>query len=63
LGLTIRDDGKGFDMSSIKQHTSASLSGNGLQNMTMRTKEMNGTIVMKSEPGSGTLVTLRFPIP
>jgi ligand-binding sensor domain-containing protein/two-component sensor histidine kinase len=63
LELTIRDDGKGFDMSSIKQHTSASLSGNGLQNMTMRTKEMSGTLVMKSEPGSGTLVTLRFPIP
>jgi signal transduction histidine kinase len=63
LELTIRDDGKGFDLSSIKQYTSASLSGNGLQNMKMRTKEMNGTIVMKSEPGSGTLVTLRFPIP
>jgi ligand-binding sensor domain-containing protein/two-component sensor histidine kinase len=63
LVIIIKDDGKGFDISAIKQHTSASLSGNGLRNMTMRAKEMNGSFILESRPGSGTQVTLRFPIP
>lgn len=63
LTLVIRDDGKGFDISTQKQNASASLSGNGLQNMKMRAKEMNGTFELESQPGKGTQINLEFPIP
>ena len=63
LVTRIRDDGNGFDMQAIKQNASASLSGNGLYNMKMRAREMNGSFEMESQPGLGTMVTLRFAIP
>jgi signal transduction histidine kinase len=61
LILTIKDDGKGFDMNDVK-HTH-SLSGNGMQNMQRRAKEMKGSIIIESEPGTGTNIHLQFPIP
>lgn len=63
LVLTIRDDGKGFDASRVVSHTSASLGGNGLQNMRMRADEVGGRFEMQSAPGKGTAITLRLPIP
>ena len=61
LRLIVRDDGKGFDTQ--KARSTASLSGNGVQNMQMRAREMKGQCKIQSEPGKGTIVTLNFPIP
>ena len=63
LELTIRDDGHGFETATVKVNASTSLSGNGLQNMRMRAKEIGGDFEIASTPGDGTSVTLRFPIP
>jgi signal transduction histidine kinase len=63
LLMRVRDDGAGFDTASVRQKTSASLSGNGLHNMRLRAKEMKGEVYIESEPGKGTTVTLDFPIP
>lgn len=61
LQLTVKDDGKGFDIEGMKNVKT--LSGNGLQNMTIRAKEMNGNCTVISEPAKGTSINLRFPIP
>ena len=61
LILSVKDDGKGFDTKKAK--AANTLSGNGVQNMRMRAKEMKGSCVVESEPGNGTTVLLRFPIP
>jgi signal transduction histidine kinase len=61
LLLTIKDDGKGFDINDAK--AAKSLSGNGLQNMQRRAKEMKGSVTIESEPGKGTGIRLHFPIP
>ncbi len=61
LSLEVRDDGKGFD---TRQARSANtLSGNGLQNIRIRAREMRGTCVVESRADEGTKITLRFPIP
>jgi len=49
--IITEDDGKGFDMNTIK-------SGNGMRNIINRTKKLNGTIETKSSVGEGTTVTL-----
>lgn len=61
LQLVVRDDGQGFDAGRVK--TANTLSGNGLQNMQRRAREMKGECVISSIPGEGTTLTLRFPIP
>jgi ligand-binding sensor domain-containing protein/two-component sensor histidine kinase len=60
LLLSVKDDGKGFDTKKAK--AANTLSGNGVQNMKMRAKEMKGTCIVESHPGSGTTVLLRFPV-
>lgn len=62
LELIIKDNGKGFDMNVLSQHSAKSLSGNGLDNMKRRAAEMNGTCVIDSERGKGTSIKLKFPI-
>lgn len=61
LILSVKDDGKGFDTKKAK--AANTLSGNGVQNMKMRAKEMKGSCVVESETGKGTAVLLRFPVP
>lgn len=56
LVLTIEDNGRGFD-------TSKNASGIGLQNMRVRTESLNGTIEVSSQPGSGTSIMIRVPLP
>lgn len=56
LVLTIEDNGRGFD-------TSKNASGIGLQNIKVRTESLNGTIEISSQPGSGTNIMIRIPIP
>jgi ligand-binding sensor domain-containing protein/signal transduction histidine kinase len=53
--LTIRDDGKGFQ---IRE----SNTGNGLNNMKRRAAVLKGTLLIQSEPDKGTLIELRFPL-
>jgi signal transduction histidine kinase len=62
LELAVKDNGAGFEFSKLNQATQ-SLSGNGLQNMKMRAKEMRGDCVIESKPGEGTGILLWFPIP
>jgi ligand-binding sensor domain-containing protein/two-component sensor histidine kinase len=62
LELMVKDDGVGFDTEKVHIHASQSLSGNGLRNMEMRTKEMKGTCIVSSVPGKGTTIKLQFPI-
>tara|TARA_B100001146_G_scaffold225125_1_gene246762 strand:- start:50363 stop:52384 length:2022 start_codon:yes stop_codon:yes gene_type:complete len=52
--VTIADNGTGFDLSDRKE-------GNGLQNMKKRAQDLKGSLVIKSEPGTGTEVCLQFP--
>lgn len=61
IELEVKDDGVGFDMEKVHMYASQSLSGNGLRNMEMRAGEMKGVWHIKSEPGKGTIVQLRFP--
>lgn len=63
IELIVQDDGVGFDSKTIETKASQSLSGNGLNNMARRAGEMGGTFSIKSEPGKGTRVHLRFPFP
>ena len=51
IKLSVRDNGKGFR---VKQFST----GNGLLNMKSRAEEMNATIKIESEPGSGTDIEL-----
>ncbi|SFT72351.1 Tetratricopeptide repeat-containing protein [Algoriphagus locisalis] len=52
--LEIKDDGTGFDESTIKP-------GNGLYNMRKRAEELGGKLEIGSETGKGTSVTLLIP--
>jgi signal transduction histidine kinase len=61
LYLIVKDDGNGFDTAKVEK--TQSMSGNGMQNMCMRAKEMKGDCAITSEPGKGTSIALHFPIP
>jgi signal transduction histidine kinase len=51
IKLSVRDNGKGFD---VKQFST----GNGLFNMRSRAQEMNAELKIESEPGKGTTIEL-----
>jgi len=55
--LTVQDDGRGFDPSEPR------LGGHGLDNMAERALQLGGELELKSQPGRGTLVTVRLPLP
>ena len=56
LTIRISDNGCGFDRSSPE-------SGNGLSNMSKRLEEVHGSCRIESEPGKGTTVTMKCPLP
>lgn len=56
LIVTISDDGQGFD--GIIKGT-----GNGLINMNKRARDINGELVIKSNKGKGTIISLQLPYP
>ena len=58
LNLTIRDDGSGFDAADTRNGGS----GNGLDSMRRRSKEMGGVFDIRSHPGEATTVTVSFPV-
>jgi signal transduction histidine kinase len=53
VSMNIRDDGQGFD-------TTRNYTGNGLNNMQKRAKEINGKLEIISSVNKGTTITLRF---
>jgi signal transduction histidine kinase len=56
LHFTITDDGGGFD-------TAAARDGTGLQGMADRVAALGGTLHIRSQPGHGTTVSGRLPVP
>lgn len=57
-GVTIRDDGCGFDTASV-----AHAEGYGLRNMRERARALSGALTIASEPGAATEIAVRFPNP
>ncbi len=56
--LSVVDDGQGFDV--LQQHQ---MMGHGLANMRARAEELHGSFDVSSVPGTGTSITLAFPLP
>jgi len=55
LNLNIEDNGIGFDIKNKSK-------GIGLKNITARTKKINGTFVISSATGKGTLLSITIPL-
>jgi signal transduction histidine kinase len=55
--LVIMDNGRGFDVSTMKQAM-----GHGLANMRARAEDLRGTFRVNSTPGQGTTIRLTFPV-
>ena len=53
--LSLTDNGKGFDKEKIKY-------GKGLLNIQKNTEDLSGICSIKSNPGSGTNIEIRFPV-
>ena len=56
ITLSVSDDGKGFNPEEQSQAV-----GHGLANMRARAEELDGTFVIKSEPGQGAEIRLQLP--
>jgi signal transduction histidine kinase len=61
LGLTIEDDGRGFDQAAVAEAASAS-SSLGLTLMKERMVQLEGTFHIESEPGRGTQILAELAI-
>jgi signal transduction histidine kinase len=55
LAITVEDDGKGFDVKTLKTSK-----GIGLQNISNNTKYLKGQFSISSEPGMGTSVYIEY---
>jgi two-component system sensor histidine kinase DegS len=60
--VIIKDEGKGFDTKKVEDRSMNIESGRGLFNMYERTEYVNGILEIDSEPGKGTIVTLKVPV-
>ncbi len=60
LVLKVIDNGKGFIVE--KEITDEHASGNGIRNMRNRTTQMNGSLEINSQPGTGTSIWLSIPL-
>jgi signal transduction histidine kinase len=62
ISLSIRDNGRGFDVNSA--HTSASRDlGYGLTGIAERVRILGGALTIVSQPGEGTSLNIEIPIP
>jgi len=61
LSITIDDNGKGFDISSVEKKRNSE-SGMGLLFMKERIQYINGRVFINSIPGEGTRITFNIPI-
>ena len=55
--ITVEDDGKGFDIATLKQAT-----GIGITNITHRVNYLNGTIDITSKPNNGTSINIELNV-
>lgn len=55
--MEICDNGQGFDLQAVE-----SKGGMGLSSMRERTYQLGGSLVVRSSPGTGTVVTVRVPL-
>lgn len=55
ITLLLSDDGKGFDMQSVKR-------GHGIDNMTVRAKRIDGQLIIDSQIEKGTSIQLLFQL-
>lgn len=55
--LTVRDDGRGFDVAAVREDGHL-----GLRNMQLRAALLGGECRVRSAPGSGTVVEVRVPL-
>ena len=64
--MTIKDDGKGFDVSQVPTHAifheDESLGGNGIKNMNARADDINANLCINSKINEGTTVQLILPL-
>jgi signal transduction histidine kinase len=61
LKISVRDDGRGFDLAHVEQ-TYAERNSFGLLNMRERAEIAHGRLEIQSKPGRGTSVTLTVPL-
>jgi PAS domain S-box-containing protein len=59
--VTVRDDGAGFDVSSVLE-LSASRRSLGLMGMRERASLLGGSLVISSQPGEGTSIAIELPV-
>jgi two-component system sensor histidine kinase DegS len=62
VSLTVTDDGLGFDQAVQKMTTLAWVDGFGLTSMKERAEALGGRLVVETEPGSGTKITVALPV-
>jgi ligand-binding sensor domain-containing protein/two-component sensor histidine kinase len=62
LIISVKDDGKGFVVTSNGNGSNATRGGNGLPNMRRRAAQVGGSYEIASEIGKGTSVVLRVPL-
>jgi nitrate/nitrite-specific signal transduction histidine kinase len=55
--LSIQDDGRGFDTSTVKAYA-----GHGLQNMQERARALGAQLRIDSAVGQGTLIVVKLPV-
>jgi signal transduction histidine kinase len=60
IGITVRDDGKGFD--AREAGSAAADSGFGLFSIRERLKSYNGSLQIESRKGKGTTVSIGLPV-
>jgi signal transduction histidine kinase/ligand-binding sensor domain-containing protein len=56
LRVTVRDNGRGYDVGSIPQR------GLGLTSISERVRILGGTLTVTTAPGAGTMIELRIPL-
>ena len=58
ISLTVRDDGRGFDMKDVAKLDPSHF---GLQGMRGRVRRLDGQFHLESVPGQGTTIRATFP--
>jgi len=61
LALSVRDDGRGFDVAAARERASSGASL-GLVGMEERIALAGGSFELRAAPGQGTLVLATFPL-
>ncbi len=62
LSLTVEDNGKGFDIAKAKNARLPNGQGNGLNSIKQRADKWNASLDINSEPGKGTVISLKMKI-